>query len=127
MRARRYGVNSKTIRDIWNRATWVKATRPAWLPWEEVPSPRPQAQQARAGPQPALPVRVLASGAAQPLIIYGQRLTIYGRRLTICAGRPAPLAPAAAGAPRRRGNGELMARGGGGGRWTTRSSSSKPA
>jgi len=25
-----YGVNPKTIRDIWNRATWVKATRPSW-------------------------------------------------------------------------------------------------
>lgn len=33
--AEQYGVNSKTIRDIWNRATWVKATRPAWTEEEE--------------------------------------------------------------------------------------------
>lgn len=33
--AEQYGVNSKTIRDIWNRATWVKATRPAWSQHEE--------------------------------------------------------------------------------------------
>ena len=33
--AEQYGVNSKTIRDIWNRATWVKATRPSWTPEEE--------------------------------------------------------------------------------------------
>ena len=33
--AEQYGVNSKTIRDIWNRATWVKATRPAWTAEEE--------------------------------------------------------------------------------------------
>ncbi len=32
----RYGVSSKTIRDIWNRVTWVVATRAAWLPSEEV-------------------------------------------------------------------------------------------
>ena len=30
-----YGVNSKTIRDIWNRATWVKATRSVWTAEEE--------------------------------------------------------------------------------------------
>ncbi len=33
--AEQYGVNSKTIRDIWNRATWVKATRHAWTVEEE--------------------------------------------------------------------------------------------
>jgi len=33
--AEQYGVNSKTIRDIWNRATWVKATRPSWTDHEE--------------------------------------------------------------------------------------------
>lgn len=33
--AEQYGVNSKTIRDIWNRATWVKATRPLWTEEEE--------------------------------------------------------------------------------------------
>ena len=33
--AEQYGVNSKTIRDIWNRATWVKATRSSWTPEEE--------------------------------------------------------------------------------------------
>ena len=27
---RRYGVSPKTIRDIWNRATWAKATRHMW-------------------------------------------------------------------------------------------------
>ncbi|EKX48191.1 hypothetical protein GUITHDRAFT_136933 [Guillardia theta CCMP2712] len=33
--AEQYGVNSKTIRDIWNRATWVKATREVWTAEEE--------------------------------------------------------------------------------------------
>mmetsp|Transcript_12480 Transcript_12480/g.24858 ORF Transcript_12480/g.24858 Transcript_12480/m.24858 type:complete len:421 (+) Transcript_12480:848-2110(+) len=33
--AEQYGVNSKTIRDIWNRATWVKATRGCWTVEEE--------------------------------------------------------------------------------------------
>jgi len=33
--AEQYGVNSKTIRDIWNQATWVKATRPYWTDEEE--------------------------------------------------------------------------------------------
>ena len=33
--AEQYGVNSKTIRDIWNQATWVKATRPHWTDEEE--------------------------------------------------------------------------------------------
>ena len=33
--AEQYGVNSKTIRDIWNRATWVKATRSEWNEQEE--------------------------------------------------------------------------------------------
>ena len=33
--AEQYGVKSKTIRDIWNRATWVKATRSEWNEQEE--------------------------------------------------------------------------------------------
>ena len=33
--ALRCGVNSKTIRDIWNRETWVRATRALWTPEEE--------------------------------------------------------------------------------------------
>ena len=33
--AEQYGVNSKTIRDIWNRATWVKATRGCWTAEED--------------------------------------------------------------------------------------------
>lgn len=28
--ARKYGVTAKTIRDIWNRSTWSKATRKLW-------------------------------------------------------------------------------------------------
>jgi hypothetical protein len=30
-----HGVSPKTIRDIWNRKSWVKATRPFWTPAEE--------------------------------------------------------------------------------------------
>jgi hypothetical protein len=33
--ASRCGVNSKTIRDIWNRETWVRATRALWTAEEE--------------------------------------------------------------------------------------------
>ena len=33
--AKKYSVHSKTIRDIWNRASWVKATRPLWTHHEE--------------------------------------------------------------------------------------------
>ena len=33
--ASRCGVNSKTIRDIWNRETWVRATRSLWTEEEE--------------------------------------------------------------------------------------------
>jgi hypothetical protein len=33
--ASRCGVNSKTIRDIWNRETWVRATRALWTEEEE--------------------------------------------------------------------------------------------
>jgi hypothetical protein len=33
--ASRCGVNSKTIRDIWNRETWVRATRSLWTPEED--------------------------------------------------------------------------------------------
>eukprot|EP00960_Hanusia_phi_P030768 748838-Hanusia_phi.AAC.1 len=29
-----HGVSPKTIRDIWNRKSWVKATRPLWTPAE---------------------------------------------------------------------------------------------
>mmetsp|Transcript_30856 Transcript_30856/g.82713 ORF Transcript_30856/g.82713 Transcript_30856/m.82713 type:complete len:342 (-) Transcript_30856:1482-2507(-) len=29
-----HGVTAKTIRDIWNRRTWAKATRPLWTPAE---------------------------------------------------------------------------------------------
>jgi len=32
--AEQYNVNEKTIRDIWNRATWVKATRSLWTQQE---------------------------------------------------------------------------------------------
>jgi hypothetical protein len=28
--AEKYNVNAKTIRDIWNRITWIKATRSLW-------------------------------------------------------------------------------------------------
>lgn len=32
--ANEYGVSPKTIRDVWNRKTWVKVTRPLWCPQE---------------------------------------------------------------------------------------------
>ena len=44
--AEQYGVNSKTIRDIWNRATWVKATRTAWTAEEEADYVQSQSQSA---------------------------------------------------------------------------------
>jgi len=32
--SKKFGVSVKTIRDIWNRETWVKATRALWTPDE---------------------------------------------------------------------------------------------
>lgn len=32
--AEQYGVSPKTVRDVWNRKTWVKVTRPLWAPAE---------------------------------------------------------------------------------------------
>lgn len=47
--AEQYGVNSKTIRDIWNRATWVKATRPSWTQEEEAEYASTQASNSGSG------------------------------------------------------------------------------
>eukprot|EP00960_Hanusia_phi_P064775 765910-Hanusia_phi.AAC.1 len=33
--ARQYGVSSKTVRDIWSRRSWAKATRPLWTVEEQ--------------------------------------------------------------------------------------------
>ncbi len=46
--AEQYGVNSKTIRDIWNRATWVKATRHAWTVEEDADYVQSQSAISRA-------------------------------------------------------------------------------
>jgi len=45
--AEQYSVNPKTIRDIWNRASWVKATQPAWTRAEFIEW-RKQQESARA-------------------------------------------------------------------------------
>ncbi|EKX36362.1 hypothetical protein GUITHDRAFT_165776 [Guillardia theta CCMP2712] len=33
--AKKYGVSSKTVRDIWNRRTWAEATKPLWTDEEK--------------------------------------------------------------------------------------------
>eukprot|EP00960_Hanusia_phi_P069665 767139-Hanusia_phi.AAC.5 len=33
--ARKYGISSKTVRDIWSRRTWIEATRPLWTAEEQ--------------------------------------------------------------------------------------------
>jgi hypothetical protein len=46
--SKRFNVSPKTIRDIWNRATWVKATRHAWTVEEEADYVQSQSAISRA-------------------------------------------------------------------------------
>jgi len=64
---KQFGVSAKTIRDIWKRETWVKATRGVWSPADEHNYQEQEAQKVRASAAPSAPPGSVASLLADDL------------------------------------------------------------
>ena len=64
---KQFGVSAKTIRDIWKRETWVKATRGVWSRADEHNYQEQEAQKVRASAAPSAPPGSVASLLADDL------------------------------------------------------------
>lgn len=78
-----YGIAPKTVRDIWNRRTWVRATKPVWSQCRPPAAARPKqstvaaaARAAAPGCGPAPTMQQEEARAASPTLLQPQHMNM---------------------------------------------------